>query len=882
MSPLTQRQPESPDPVKTFAEDTVAAFLRAVFAGQQHGVLVLYTIPDHKPAFFDISTSEWLQRSAAAAIRVRATQNVYFGLGTQKTKPERGRGGAETVIAIPGLWADIDVKGPCHVSDEYPPTFSDAWKIIDSVPFKPTLVVQSGYGLQPYWLFREPWEFESKEDRQTATGLSRAFQAHLQKFANELGWKVDPTSDLARILRVPGTFNRKAEEPALVRFELSDGEPRYNPSEFMEWLDFENDPQLAAAASSSSAPGDANLGADFGRIVGACRWMNHCVADAAILPEPEWYRALGVAARCRGGNEIAHEISKAHSKYTPAETEAKLKQSTERSRATRCAYVAGHFDSSGEYCRQCQHRGLINSPVKLGFSARIQRATESDEPSVDAEQDPLDKVRSEVVEAIEQNDIGRVFLIADRLIALPESELAALKARLTEKFKRSFRVADFNKVIKDERAKVASVERLSRPDWERELLLSQFGTPKPILANAITALRLAPEWENVLAFDEFALKTIATNQPPFKTSKTGKPWDDDEYRRTAEWLQHRGITVAPQVAWQAIETVARERAFHPVREYLKKLHWDGVKRLDQWLALYLGVENNDYTRAVGERWMISAIARIFEPGVKADCCLILEGKQGEGKSTALSVLGGEWFTDELGDLDSKDASMQTHGVWIIEIAELSSISRSDVGRIKAFMSRRIDRFRPPYGHGVIEAPRQCVFAGTVNHESYLKDETGARRFWPVMVDGRYKEEQLRRDRDQLWAEALVGYRKQQRWWLDTPDLVKLAEDEQQQRYEGDAWDDLIREWLRDPKPAKDRQHEPFISDPSRVTVQEILTHCIGKRQEQWTQIDQNRVVRALKSMGWEVHQSRKGEKKCKVYVPKPGSEFDVTLVSDVS
>jgi predicted P-loop ATPase len=129
--------------------------------------------------------------------------------------------------------------------------------------------------------------------------------------------------------------------------------------------------------------------------------------------------------------------------------------------------------------------------------------------------------------------------------------------------------------------------------------------------------------------------------------------------------------------------------------------------------------------------MISTVARIFEPGVKADCCLILEGEQGSGKSSALRTLAAPWFTDEIAELGSKDAALQSHGVWIIELAELDSMSRADVGRIKAFMSRSVDRFRPPYGKRLIESPRQCVFAGSVNHSDYLRDETGARRFWPV-------------------------------------------------------------------------------------------------------------------------------------------------------
>jgi predicted P-loop ATPase len=245
---------------------------------------------------------------------------------------------------------------------------------------------------------------------------------------------------------------------------------------------------------------------------------------------------------------------------------------------------------------------------------------------------------------------------------------------------------------------------------------------------------------------------------------------------------------------------------------LRGLKWDGVQRVDGWLSAYLGVEDNEYARAVGSRWLISAVARIFRPGAKADCCLILEGPQGIRKSTALRTLAGEFFTDELADLGSKDAAMQTRGVLIIELSELDSLSHSEVARIKAFMSRTTDRFRPPYGMRLVESPRQCVFAGTVNHSTYLRDETGARRFWPITCGG-IEVEALARDRDQLWAEAKAKFEAGCVWWLNTAELVQMASNEQIERYEGDPWEGGIARW------ADDR--------PS-VSISEILEKCLQK------------------------------------------------------
>jgi predicted P-loop ATPase len=235
----------------------------------------------------------------------------------------------------------------------------------------------------------------------------------------------------------------------------------------------------------------------------------------------------------------------------------------------------------------------------------------------------------------------------------------------------------------------------------------------PVLANAIAAFRHAPEWGSVLAFNEFAFGTVALKPTPWGIVPKGE-WTDHEDRLAAEWLQKQGILVSVDVAGQAVQTAARDHPIHPVKAYLHSLKWDGVNRVNTWVSSYLGADHNEYARAVGSRWLISAVARMFRPGAKADCCLILEGPQGICKSTALRTLAGEFFTDELADLGSKDAAMQTRGVWIIELSELDSLSHSEVARIKAFMSRTTDRFRPPYGMRLVESPRQCVFAGTVN------------------------------------------------------------------------------------------------------------------------------------------------------------------------
>ena len=393
-------------------------------------------------------------------------------------------------------------------------------------------------------------------------------------------------------------------------------------------------------------------------------------------------------------------------------------------------------------------------------------------------------------------------------------------------------------------------------NWRQRLILSAAGNIRAVFANAVTALRFAPEWAGVLAFNEFSLQVHGLKSPPWSGTPTGTRWKDQEIRLTCNWLQHRGILVSPDVTGQAIETVARDRSYHPVREYLNGLHWDGRKRLDNWLSTYLGVEPSAYVQGVGARWLISAVARIERPGAKVDCALIAEGPQGILKSTSIKTLCPDpsWFTDEIAELGSKDSAMQVSGVWIIEIAELDSMARSEVSKIKAFMSRSTDRFRPPYGKHVIDAARQSVFFGSVNSDSYLRDETGNRRFWPVRCTD-IKIDELARDRDQLWGEALIRFRANEKWWLDSKELNDAAAEEQAARFDSDIWEEPIARWL-------DQEQ------PDQVTVLRVLTAAVRKAQEHCQPADKNRAARCLTALGWERRKLGPRGARFWAYVPK--------------
>jgi predicted P-loop ATPase len=197
------------------------------------------------------------------------------------------------------------------------------------------------------------------------------------------------------------------------------------------------------------------------------------------------------------------------------------------------------------------------------------------------------------------------------------------------------------------------------------------------------------------------------------------------------------------------------------------------------------------------------------------------------------------------------------------------MAKGEVSRIKAFMSRQVDRIRPPYGRRVVPVLRECIFAGTVNKDTYLKDETGSRRFWPVKC-GVIRIAELKRDRDQLWAEARERFRAGDTWWLDEQGLMDSAAEEAQARYEGDPWDDLIAEWLKNPTKRLDQTGHPVAelrSGPESVTVTDILIHSIGKRPDAWTQVDQNRVARSLTTKKWKRKLKRTGDEREWRYFP---------------
>ncbi|PHK93858.1 P-loop ATPase [Pseudoroseomonas rhizosphaerae] len=456
--------------------------------------------------------------------------------------------------------------------------------------------------------------------------------------------------------------------------------------------------------------------------------------------------------------------------------------------------------------------------------------------------------------------LGR--LVTARLEPLPERQvLAAIKTAT------GIAVSILEKQLVELRRRLNATGDLRqppiRPPWAGLLRLDAGGAPERNEANVLTALTNDVAFVGTLVFDEFAQEIVVTRALPWDAAETTlpRPWGEADDVRCAEWLQRREVNVPPAVVGRSVVAAARNTRIHPVRDYLAALAWDGTPRLDAWAVTYLGAADTRLNRAMASLWMISAVARIMQPGCKADHMLILEGPQGIRKSTALKILASEpWFTDELAEIGSKDAAQQMRGVWIIEMAELDAIGRAEVSRIKAFLTRTTDRYRPPYERYVVTVPRQCVFAGSVNPDTYLRDETGNRRFWPLRC-GEIDLEALRRDRNQLWAEAVARFRTGAAWWIEDRELVAAATAEQEARYEADAWDARIERWLACEKRSVNMgsgsyedwqdQYVPRRTPLTDVSIGEVLEQALGIEPAKWNRAEQMRVSSFLKSRKWE-------------------------------
>jgi hypothetical protein len=371
--------------------------------------------------------------------------------------------------------------------------------------------------------------------------------------------------------------------------------------------------------------------------------------------------------------------------------------------------------------------------------------------------------------------------------------------------------------------------------WQDKLHRTAKGAIKNTFANVCCLLRSAGEYAS-LRFNEMTV-TPELDGVAVSDARLGRIREDIENRY--------GFSPANDGLCQALITVASERSYHPVRQYLEALVWDGVPRLNTVGPVYLNAEHTDINEACIRAWFISAVARALTPGCKVDTCMVLVGPQGVGKSSFFRLLGGEWFADTAVDLEGKDAMMQINHAWVYELGELDHVTgRAHAGRIKAFVSSQVDKYRAAYARAVSSHPRCNVIVGSTNEESFLADPTGDRRFWCVKVPRAIDQIALARDRDQLWAEAVVAHRKQEPWWLNADGEAAQREAAEEFRTV-DPWEARVTEWLDAPERAGD--------GAKALTSIRILTAALAMELAHAGQRESNRLGGIMRRLGYRCH-----------------------------
>lgn len=332
-------------------------------------------------------------------------------------------------------------------------------------------------------------------------------------------------------------------------------------------------------------------------------------------------------------------------------------------------------------------------------------------------------------------------------------------------------------------------------EW-RSKLTSHKGRYESTAGNVITILEHDPALRGKLTHDLFAGVDVVTGKLPWpKIGTTANQWTDTDDANLRVYLERcYGITGKDKIN-DARDHVVSKNGKHPIRDYLNSLTWDGVPRLERLIIDYIGADDNELNRAMTRKHFTAAVARVMHPGCKYDYCLIMTGPEGVGKSTLLNVMGGEWFNDSITTTEGKEGMECLRRAWIVEMGELSSIKRSDVESVKAYLSKRVDIYRAAYGRRTTEHPRQCVFCGTTNEALFLKGDTGNRRFWVIDVDPSKRKhddwlQALTRDRDQLWAEAVSYYRAGEKLYLS-------AELETQARERQESFNDAVDDPMAD-------------------------------------------------------------------------------------
>lgn len=615
-------------------------------------------------------------------------------------------------------------------------------------------------------------------------------------------------------------------------------------------------PPRSAPSTSTAAPststggfwaGIEDTGEKLERIEPKCAFMRRARESAATLPEPEWRAWLSVLARCQDGRRHAHEIGRVHPTYSPEGTDAKIDRlATEISGPLTCSEIR-KISPACEGCPLGAPIGALSSPIQLGrpdptdtppdqFAAetvaRNVAAVDDARASHAHAQAALDAALAALAAAREARHHARRFgMGADQAVQASADVVTAQRAVETARSR-----------LEREKRKLDAAEREHRRNTSIQsaggalnvaalLAVGPSGVPYGSRSNIETILENDPAFSDI-RYDAFAERCY------YGTTEAG---DADAGKASDIERRYTIPNVPLNLYREALITVALRRPFHPVRDYLDGLTWDGTPRLSRLMADGFGGKGTpEYLDMVGTKLCLSAVGRIYDPGCKVDEVVILAGREGARKSTGLRCLSSGWFSDAHLEISNKDGLMALAGVWIYELGELDAISRAESTAVKRFISTQVDRFRPPYAAHMKDRPRQGILVGTTNEREFLgRDGHGDRRFVPILTDG-VNVDWIEDYRDQLWAEARLRYETGERWaYVDTDyEPLRAAQVDHQLEH---PWLSQILKYLR----SGHRDH------PELVDPREILTHQEGlnKPAHQIKHWDISEIGKVLRNLG---------------------------------
>ena len=378
------------------------------------------------------------------------------------------------------------------------------------------------------------------------------------------------------------------------------------------------------------------------------------------------------------------------------------------------------------------------------------------------------------------------------------------------------------------------------------------GTHIPNLKHAVNYMDINETLRGLFKYNLFTEEIEFTRRPIwYPPDRPLAAWtDNDAIACKFHLATYNKFDAGVAIINEAAFIHGNNNPYHPLKDYLNKLVWDKKFRIDTWLSTYADIKNDKYTRTIGTKTLLAAIARIFDPGCKFDSVLVLEGKQGVGKSRLVAALGGKWYGDLYLDPHNKDTVAAMRNKWIIEISEMETVRKADINAMKAFLSRQTDRHRLSHRRNAEDYPRQCIFIGTINPDQgggYLRDTTGNRRFWPVEIPkkAKVKVEKMHEDVDQIWAEAVHRYKKgDTNLHIEDEAISFLAEEEAEKRRPKDPWLDIIKEWLRLP--------DEIGRVRKKLSSIEIFTDCLNGVVRNFNRTEQTRITQIMvNEIGWD-------------------------------